>query len=171
MDCISPSTREIFYSGLFLATRVCSFKLCVKAALAISFISLVSILLYVSGLFLWAVFSRHGFTSTSDTKQIILGRPLFFPCTLTHSRVSPVKNNFSHRVLFLGVPVGLRGRIQPLLAVDGENVHLAQKTSHTRQWRQWITWFSSDSTRYLQRGDDEGGLREKLDRFLRYEVN
>ncbi|KAJ5356012.1 hypothetical protein N7517_010621 [Penicillium concentricum] len=38
---------------------------------------------------------------------------------------------------------------------------------YIKSLRRFFTWFSFDPVRYLQRGDNENGLRDKLDRFLR----
>ncbi|PLB46104.1 hypothetical protein P170DRAFT_365352 [Aspergillus steynii IBT 23096] len=92
-------------------------------------------------------------TSVAGTEVSVLGKPLLFPITLTHNRRSPIWNRFSHSVLFVGVPVGIKCQIGKLLSIDADETI--------------SSWFTVDSKRYLHRGDDHLGLREKLDVFLR----
>lgn len=105
----------------------------------------------------------------------VLGRPLLFPAVINHTRVSPIKNHFQHRVLFIGIPVGLRGRIGGLLSIDEskftEAPDPAGSIPRRRDFQSWFTtWFSFDPQRYLQRGDNHLGLRNKLDQFLHTQV-
>ncbi|KAL4915363.1 hypothetical protein BDW62DRAFT_212725 [Aspergillus aurantiobrunneus] len=113
-------------------------------------------------------------TSLSTKTQTIIGRPLFFPVTLTHMRLTPVKDKFLNQFLLIGVPVGLRCRIGNLLAVDDTSLDVSPPPADTGfSWKRALAhlscWFSVDAVRVLHRGDHGLDLREKLDRFLRAE--
>ncbi|OJJ48129.1 hypothetical protein ASPZODRAFT_140459 [Penicilliopsis zonata CBS 506.65] len=110
-------------------------------------------------LLFWAIWGPRRLVSQSDKSVTVLGRPLLFPVTITHTRRKPVNNQFSHRVLLIGVPVGLCGRVGHLLSIDDK-----QRSGSTTPWD---SWFRFDSARYLHRGDEHLGLGEKLHRFLR----
>lgn len=125
------------------------------AAVAIAVTVLSSPILLLGYLMLGSLYPRR-LTSVSDSSVSVLGRPLLFPVTLTHNRLAPVVNRFTHRVLMVGVPVGIKCQVGKLLAIDADET--------------LPSWFTFDSKRYLHRGDEHLGLRGKLDAFLREQV-
>ena len=76
--------------------------------------------------------------------------PLLIPSRTTHSRLFPQRNTFSYPYLFVGIPVGVRGRISKALSVDSEK----------------RSWFNVDSADYLGRGNGHLGLAAKLKSYL-----
>lgn len=76
--------------------------------------------------------------------------PLLIPSRTTHSRMFPKKHAFSYSYLFVGIPVGLRGRISNALSVDTQE----------------RSWFHVSSSDYLARRYDNLGLAEKLKQYL-----
>jgi hypothetical protein len=159
--------REIVYCVTLLGVQFWGLGFCVKAIVAFMGLAMVITTLALARLLVWVLLDRRRLISTAQSPNSVLGRPLLFPVTLTHTRVSPVKNQFSHRVFLVGIPIGFRGRIGPFLSIDQDGPRLPYITSS----RRFFTWFSFDPARYLQRGDNEHGLRDKLDRFLRSQVS
>ncbi|KAK3709109.1 hypothetical protein LTR37_011088 [Vermiconidia calcicola] len=76
--------------------------------------------------------------------------PLLMPSRTKHSRIFPQRNAFSYSYLFVGVPVGVRGRISRALSVDGQQ----------------HAWFHINSGDYLFRGNGHLSLAEKLKRYM-----
>ena len=76
--------------------------------------------------------------------------PLLIPSRTTHSRIFPKKHAFSYSYLFVGIPVGVCGRISNALSIDSD-----QKS-----------WFNVSSNDYLTRGSGRLSLAEKLKRYL-----
>ncbi|KAL4862955.1 hypothetical protein BDV12DRAFT_34923 [Aspergillus spectabilis] len=112
--------------------------------------------------------------SNQSTPQTILGKPLLFPVTFNHTRLSPTKDKFTNRFLLLGIPVGITCRIGNLLAIDNPSLQDASPPpggGGIGFWRRSLAhlrcWFSVDAVRLLHRGDYGVGLRGKLDSFLR----
>ncbi|RDW84085.1 uncharacterized protein DSM5745_04411 [Aspergillus mulundensis] len=104
----------------------------------------------------------------------VLGKPLLFPVTFSHTRLSPIKDKFANTFLLLGVPVGLHARIGNVLAIDDASLTPLVSPPPTNQSFSWqkvlahaSCWFSIDAVRMLHRGDYGFGLRAKLDSFLR----
>ncbi|KAL5333613.1 hypothetical protein BJX70DRAFT_406077 [Aspergillus crustosus] len=113
-------------------------------------------------------------TSSSEKEKTVLGKPLLFPVTFTHTRLTPVKDKFINRFLLVGVPVGIECRAGNLLAIDDktlQDVSPPPGGGDVSLWRRIAAhcrcWFSVDAVRLLHRGDYGVGLREKLDSFLR----
>lgn len=76
--------------------------------------------------------------------------PLLIPSQTTHTRLIPKKHAFSYSYLLVGIPIGLRGRVNSMLSVETE-----------RQ-----AWFHIDSADFLDRGSSQLSLAEKLKRYL-----
>lgn len=76
--------------------------------------------------------------------------PLLMPSRTTHSRIFPRKHSFSYSYLFVGIPVGLSGRLSNALSVDSQDP----------------AWFDIRSADYLDRGRAQLMLGEKLKRYL-----
>ena len=158
--------KEIVYCVTLLGVQSGGLRFWAKAIVAFLSSVLLIATLALAGLLVWVLLDSRGLISTTPNPKRVIGRPLLFPATLTHTRVSPVKNKFSHRVFFVGIPIGFRGQIGRLLSIDQDDSTLP----YTKLLRQLFTWFSFDPVRYLQREDNEYGLRDKLDRFLRSQV-
>ena len=90
-------------------------------------------------------------------------KPILFPCRTSHTRIFPKKHSFSYSYLFVGIPVGWRGWISPLLTAD-------LKSLPWRDRKPKMGWFNVDSADYLARGDSIFGLRGKLDTYLETQV-
>lgn len=148
------SIETVTWSAIFVTLIICS-----------SFLIMLARTLFIS----------RRLISLSNKDQTVLGKPLLFPVKFKHIRLSPVKDRFNNRFLLIGVPVGLRCRIGNLLAVDDKSLNVSPPPgdtalSWTRLFSHWSCWFSFDSTRFLHRGDHGVDLREKLDNFLKSQV-
>ena len=119
----------------------------------------------LTGHFMRVVLTPRELKYEVDGQVTTLGRPLLYPAMLSHTRVRPIRNQFRHKVLMVGVPVGLRGRVGNLLSVDEHSPPRSPLSMKTRP-----AWFSFDPMRYLHRENDELGLRGKLDEFLKQQV-
>ncbi|KAJ6787415.1 hypothetical protein PWT90_04815 [Aphanocladium album] len=99
---------------------------------------------------------------TSSARWTESAGSFFIPSRTTHSRFFPKKHSFAYSYLTVGIPVGLRSNVNGILSVDS-----AVPTA-SRGWWAWLLspLYEVDSAHYLARGVDNGGLREKLDRFL-----
>ena len=91
-------------------------------------------------------------------------KPFLFPCRTSHTRIFPKKHSFSYSYLFVGIPIGWRGRISSVLTAD-------LKTLPWKGQKPKIGWFNVDSGDYLARGDSMHGLRGKLDNYLKSQVS
>ena len=91
-------------------------------------------------------------------------KPILFPCRTSHTRIFPKKHSFSYSYLFVGIPIGWRGRISSVLTAD-------LKTLPWKGRKPKIGWFNVDSGDYLARGDSVHGLRGKLDNYLKSQVS
>lgn len=80
--------------------------------------------------------------------------PRIFPSHTTHTRFFPSRHSFKYSYLLVGIPIGWR-QDAGLLSCDPVT------TSSSR------AWFSVHAEDYLARGSCQGGLRAKLDNFLR----
>lgn len=159
--------KEIVYCVTWFGVQTGGLRFWTKVIITFTGSGMLIATLALAGLLLWVLVDSRRLISTAHSPSNIMGRPMLFPVTLTHTRVSPVKNQFSHRVLLVGIPIGFRGRIGPLLSIDQGSPTMSYITSLTK----FFAWFSFDPVRYLQRGDNEHGLRDKLDRFLRSQVS
>lgn len=119
----------------------------------------------------WILWSEED----AEMKETLLGRPLLFPCRLTHARMFPEKYNYWINYFLVGIPVGLRGRIGGLMSIDsdGSGPHSPAKKSFQscvgRLVRKLI-WFRIDTILYLHRGDGHLSLAAKLEHFLQERV-
>lgn len=76
--------------------------------------------------------------------------PLLIPSRTSHSRLFPQKHAFSYSYLFVGIPIGIRGRVGQALSIDCQQRN----------------WFHVRADDYLIRGNGHLGLAEKLKRYL-----
>lgn len=88
------------------------------------------------------------FVDQSIDEQLL--PPLLIPSRTSHSRIFPKKHSFSYSYLFVGVPIGIRGRISNALSVDSSQ----------------SSWFNVRAADYLARGSGQLGLAGKLKRYL-----
>ena len=91
----------------------------------------------------------HGLKRTAPIEEALLP-PLLIPSKTTHSRMFPQKHSFEYSYLFVGVPVGMAGRTNKALSVDGSPP----------------SWFNIKASEYLFRGTEELSLAEKLKIYL-----
>lgn len=93
--------------------------------------------------------------------------PVIIPGRTTHTRLFPKTHKFSYPYLMVAVPVGLRGNINCLLSLD-------EDTKQLNTWQRWAmlaTPYKVDGQDYLERRECAGGLRGKLDYFLKSKVS
>lgn len=159
--------KEIVYCVTLLSVQSGGLRFWTKVIVTFTGSGMLIATLALACLLLWVLVDSRRLISTAHSPSNIMGRPMLFPVTLTHTRVSPVNNQFSHRVLLVGIPIGFQGRIGPFLSIDQG----LPTMSYIASLRRFFAWFSFDPVRYLQRGDNEHGLRDKLDRFLRLQVS
>ena len=112
------------------------------------------------------IFKRYGqYTSQyHDNDGLSALKPIVFPCRTSHTRLFPQKHSFSYSYLFVGIPVGWRGRVSSLLTADLQNTPWEGQNPENG-------WFSVDSADYIARGDSMHGLRGKLDTYLESQVS
>lgn len=80
--------------------------------------------------------------------------PRIFPSHTSHTRFFPSRHSFNYSYLLVGIPVGWR-QDAGLLSCDPVTASSSR------------AWFSVHAEDYLARGRSQGGLRAKLDDFLR----
>lgn len=85
-------------------------------------------------------------------------KPLVFPSRTSHTRFFPKKHSFSYSYLLVGVPLGWRGVVGPLLSVDEEDALCGASGRGA--------WLSVRAEDHLHRGYDHRGLKGKLKSFL-----
>ena len=93
--------------------------------------------------------------------------PVIIPGRTTHTRLFPKTHKFSYPYLLVAVPVGLRGNINCLLSLDEDTIQL----NTWQRWARLATPYRVDSQDYLERRECAGGLRGKLDSFLKSKVS
>lgn len=76
--------------------------------------------------------------------------PLLIQSRTTHSRLFPRKHSFGYSYFFVGVPVGMTGRVSSALSIDGVPP----------------AWFDVRAADYLNRGGEHLTLAEKLKSYL-----
>lgn len=76
--------------------------------------------------------------------------PLLLTSRTSHSRIFPKKHAFSYSYLFVGVPVGMHGRVANVLSVDSQRAG----------------WFNVRAADYLNKGDSDSDLSRKLKHYL-----
>jgi DUF1365 family protein len=91
----------------------------------------------------------HGRKRTAPIEEALLP-PLLIPSKTTHSRMFPQKHSFEYSYLFVGVPVGMSGRTNKALSVDGSPP----------------SWFNIKASDYLFREMEDLSLAEKLKIYL-----
>ncbi len=141
----------------------------------------ISLLVVATIVFTWASMVAHvqrklilWCQDDPDEEKCFLGRPLFFPSQLTHARMFPERYHHAIDYFLVGIPVGLRGRVGTLMAIDsdGSDPH-AQATSFQSSAKQLFRkfiWFGIDTSKYLHRGDGNMSLTQKLELFLKEQV-
>jgi DUF1365 family protein len=77
--------------------------------------------------------------------------PLLIRSRTTHTRMFPKKHSFSYSYLFVGIPIGIKGRVGNVLSVDSTKP----------------AWFDIRSMDYLDRSNTQNTLGEKLKQYLR----
>jgi Protein of unknown function (DUF1365) len=168
------ASREVGFMAIYTILKTTSLRFCLIAGAALASLSLITALIILLVLLARVLLTSRKLISFSDETQTFLGKPLFFPVTLSHTRSVPISNKFTYRVLLIGVPVGLRCRIGHLLTVDRKPQSWydsgEQKTRFYRPLFELASWFSFDSERYLHRGDEQLDLQKKLHRFLKDQV-
>jgi hypothetical protein len=94
---------------------------------------------------------------------------MFFPGKTSHTRLFPKKHTFSYSYLLVGIPVGWKGSVGGMLAVDYEK-KLAPWYLRWLSLSAGNTWYSVNGDDYLARGHVEGRLKEKLENYLSEQV-
>lgn len=102
-----------------------------------------------------------GSAPTASAKQHILP-PLLIPCRTTHTRLFPKKHSFSYSYLYVGIPVGWRGRSGTLLSAD---VNLLPELDRR------YGWFHVSADDLLESSTANRGLEAKLSDYLENQVS
>lgn len=97
-------------------------------------------------------------TGMTDSHFEIPSETLVFPGFTSHTRLSPKLHSFCYRFLIAAVPVRSCSS-NWLVSIDNRR---------KSWWRRG--WLQIDPENHLQRGDDELGLSNKLDEFLKSRV-
>ena len=79
------------------------------------------------------------------------GKPMMFPCTLRHIRRKAFKDDFQHKYLYIGVPIGLHADYAPLISIDSPS---------------WCSVFSIRPQDQLIRGGIHLTLSQKLKEYI-----
>ncbi|KAJ6021062.1 hypothetical protein N7540_006566 [Penicillium herquei] len=137
----------------------------VMSTAGILFAWILSISCFQRNLILWS-------EGSPETEKSLLGRPLFFPCRLTHARMFPERYSYGIDYFLVGIPVGLRGRVGALISIDNDGSDLDLLSSKSlqsfmRKLSRRLCWFSVDPGLYLYRGDIHLSLTQKLEHFLK----
>ncbi len=98
----------------------------------------------------------------SEPKELH-GKPIIYPCDVSHTRTSPFKDKFLLSTLYCGIPVGLHACYSPILSVD-EQPHLATG------WQLPRAWFNMRSQDFASRGQSHLSVSQKLREYLLGEV-
>lgn len=101
-----------------------------------------------------------GLAPTVSAEQHILP-PLLIPCRTTHTRLFPKKHSFSYSYLYVGIPVGWRGRGGTLLSAD---VDLLPESNRR------FGWFNVSADDLLESSTRNMGLEAKLCNYLESQV-
>lgn len=109
-----------------------------------------------------------------NQEQSLLGGPLFFPSQLTHARMLPEKYYYGVDYFLVGIPVGLRGRVGTLMAIDSDgtypHAHVTSFQGSMKKLFRKTFWFGIDTRQYLHRGDGHMSLTQELELFLKKRV-
>ncbi|KAA8909976.1 hypothetical protein FN846DRAFT_775762 [Sphaerosporella brunnea] len=76
-------------------------------------------------------------------------RPQFFFCSTTHARFIPNKHSFKYPLLYVGIPLGLKGAIGTLLSVKASESEYKEAKNQGKSLREKWTFFTVDPARYL----------------------
>lgn len=104
--------------------------------------------------------------SFPNTDRTFLGKPLLFQTRLTHTRFTPEKIDFAYDYFVVGIPVGLRGNVGGVLAIDTDGTPAKSNCSLLKQ-----CWFNIDQRHYLEPGSHPQGLEGKLHACLAKQVS
>lgn len=92
-------------------------------------------------------------------------KPMFFPCTTSHTRFFPKTHSFLYSYLLVGIPIGWKGSNGGMISADLE--------SPSRSWfslKPRGAWYTVHGDHYLGRGHVKGNLRGKMDNYLLSQV-
>ena len=92
---------------------------------------------------------HNGYPKRETIEEELLP-PLLITSRTTHTRIFPRKHSFSYSYLFVGVPVGVQGKLSRALSIDSQQ----------------RGWFEVRSVDHLDRGSTHLSLGEKLKRYL-----
>lgn len=115
-------------------------------------------LLGICGVFAGAIVFRDHHIKTRESREPIHKQrieeqvlpPRIITSRAMHSRLFPKRRAFSYPYLYVGVPIGIEGRVSNFLSIDS----------------QYPAWFNVDSADYLEHGHAHLTLGEKLKRYL-----
>ncbi len=115
-------------------------------------------LLGICGAFAWVIVDRGHRLESEEPKSHLFEQsideqllpPLLIPSRTTHARMFPEKHAFSYSYLFVGIPIGMTGKVGSALSVDSQERN----------------WFHVRSADHLSRGGAKLDLAGKLKRYL-----
>ncbi|EKD20934.1 uncharacterized protein L3040_005869 [Drepanopeziza brunnea f. sp. 'multigermtubi'] len=92
-------------------------------------------------------------------------KPMLFPCETAHQRLFPKRHAFAYSYLLVGIPVAWRGSVGGMISSETEK-KATSWTSRLFSLKPRGAWYTVNGDDYLERGHVEGGLEEKLHRYL-----
>lgn len=109
----------------------------------------------------------RGLLRQSTTPDNSLLKPLFFPCTTKHVRLTPKPHSFVYSYLWVGIPVPWKGSSGGMISADDckQRSWFLSMFSLTPE----NAWYTVNGDDYLGRG--EGTLSQKLQDYLRTQVS
>jgi hypothetical protein len=96
-------------------------------------------------------------------------KPMLFPCETAHQRLFPKRHAFAYSYLLVGIPVAWRGSVGGMISSDTEK-KATSWMSRLFSLKPQGAWYTVNGDDYLERGHVEGGLEEKLHRYLKSQV-
>jgi hypothetical protein len=106
----------------------------------------------------------HGFCRETEEKKELHGKPILFPCHLSHRRIAPFRDGFPYSYLYVGMPVGLHACYCPILCVD-------QPHDPKSKWPFRRAWFNIRAQDHAIREGAHMTMAQKLREYLLSEVS
>jgi hypothetical protein len=106
----------------------------------------------------------HASRGETEEKKELHGKPILFPCHLSHRRMAPFGDGFPYSYLYVGIPVGLHACYSPILCID-------QPHDPTSKWPFRRAWFNIRAEDHAIREGAHMTMAQKLREYLLFEVS